>query len=145
MKKTESSKKVELVIDRSRWLTGEYCDVTSRRSKLLDSYGMMCCLGFAAKTAGCSDRKILDVEVPARVNGNVSMKKLEKLNLLEGELNNNITHSIDLLVNDAMCINDMSGSTLSRKMRERKIKRVLGELNFEVKFTGRYPNYEKIK
>jgi hypothetical protein len=66
---------VIVTIDRAKWRTGRYGDSRSRSnehvglSRLLNTHGYRCCLGFLGQACGLSDDLALGVSQPDNVRG----------------------------------------------------------------------------
>lgn len=104
-----------VVIDRSKWLQGEYFSFLLRPRD-----GRMCCLGFVAKACGATNEQILGKCTPSEV---------PQIDWPEGLAN---------VVGDAMCANDEERNT-SSVSKEVNVSRILAKAGVAVIFTGKYP------
>lgn len=111
----ESAPKV-LTIDRSLWLRGN-----PNNSKLRDSDGKMCCLGFDALACGVKDWQITDVGNPGAVMGAPSEYIETRVRRAKDTFENDIHRAID--INDDPMIDDNE--------REAKLINVLKQLGWD--------------
>jgi hypothetical protein len=119
------NEKIKVTIDRSKWRTGSGSKYATGlgATKLLNSDGFMCCLGFCCKAAGCSDKDIMNITSPVGVYS---------FNLAGTSLR----YSQFSL--KAMEINDGS---LIREVKEQKLSELFRDSSFEIEFTGEYTDF----
>jgi hypothetical protein len=119
------NEKIKVTIDRSKWRTGVgYHSATGLgTTKLLNSEGFMCCLGFCCKALGCSDDDIMNIISPAVVySSNIYGSSLK---------DSQFTHN-------AIHIND---SDLTREVKEQRLLELFKDSSFEIEFTGEYTDF----
>lgn len=121
-----------VVIDRARWLTGDWLKGgPARESVLYDSKSKrMCCLGFACRAAHLPVLSIADLSTPSEVWSQPSSLQ----GLIRVGLNDSINDS--RVADDLMRVND-SGRYTSKK-REARIKALGKKANLNFVFKGRY-------
>jgi hypothetical protein len=131
-------KPLEVEVKRETWLTGEYIVALGGSSQLLNGEGFMCCFGFVCRAAGIPASAIAGQSTPLDVaDSQGHERKLTGVGLLKHDFRHTDEAS------KAMDINDRKA--IERKPRERAIKRLLSKIGISVHFTGRYPNYKKLK
>lgn len=135
------------VINRAKWLTGEYLvydkegnfvDGQQRNSSLRDPMsGLMCCLGQACRQLGIGTKTINSMGEPEDLDKASAISVLKAAGLIQRgrPLNTKTARSL-------MTINDNSGVT--RAQRESKVRTLFKKIGWAVKFTGEYPNYIKL-
>ena len=123
-------KKIEVVIDRTRWRTGQdsVCSTGKGDTLLRNKSGYQCCLGFLAKTVipketitGHSEPHQLNVIIPE-----ITDYRKGTGNLIENTQ----------LCCDAMTINDCL--TTTPKQKEKELKKLFAKSRYKLTFVGEY-------
>jgi hypothetical protein len=130
--------KKTLIIDRSKWRTGGDEESKNRtgkgKTKLLNGYGSMCCLGFDAKRCGIPLKNLLGVAQPEGIIKKYVCKiphLIKSDGLFETDVNTKFAER-------AMDIND--DDYLTPKDRELRIKKHFKTIGINVKFINKYNN-----
>jgi len=98
-----------------------------QESKLLTAQGKRCCLGFAAKQSGVTDKDLLNLGTPSNISANAHIE----ITKLAGAPN---SPSSSIWAEKAMCINDDDETNTHEKIAElRKHWKKLGR-SYSVKF-----------
>ncbi len=118
----------QFVIDRSKWRTsGDDLNHKHGATRLLNSKGFMCCLGFFCnQIENRTTDELMGVPDPAGIDGDIRGS-----NLIGDDGFNRPW------VESAIIIND--DSTLSRERREEKIHKLFKDNGYDVKFINEYP------
>jgi hypothetical protein len=143
-----NTKKIKVVIDRSKWRTGhESRHCTGRGdTKLLNTEGYMCCLGFCCKASRVGVNRIQDrtrprsIIEPPQTTGYLPQRvlKLRGLRALLDitEQNGKVTATCNSFTDSAIAINDNSDTTPREK--EKQLLELFKDSVFELEFTGEY-------
>jgi hypothetical protein len=143
-----SPKKIKVVIDRSKWRTGDESRhrTGSGYTKLLNTEGYMCCLGFCCKASRVGVKRIQGRTAPNSIisshkKGNCLPQRVLKLRGLRAlveltERNDRITANCNPLARSAIIINDDADTT--PKEKEQQLLELFKDSVFELEFTGEY-------
>ena len=131
----------KLIIDRSKWRTGsndfeaikEFGSGTGP-TRLLNSSGYMCCLGFSCLSRGLTEEDIRDMTTPSQV-ANIKHKP-ELLGKFINTFCEEEYHENSGLSSAAMQINDSEGMT--REVRESKLTELFKNEDIIVEFINQY-------
>lgn len=130
--------KKTLIIDRSKWRTGGDEESKNRtgkgKTKLLNGYGSMCCLGFEAKRCGIPLKNLFGVEMPDGIIKKYT-RKISHLVVHHEFFGHSANTGFAIY---AMDINDDCDFTA--KDREIKIKEHFKTIGINVKFINKYNN-----
>jgi hypothetical protein len=111
----------EFTIDRKKWYRGK----GPRQSKLLNSRGQMCCLGFYAKACGIPRDNMYGEATPSDVDP-------DRMRVWDSFLIKNTPVENSAKCYELMKIND--NRYISEAQREFQIRNIFEEQNIEVKF-----------
>lgn len=135
MKNVKKPKKIEVVIDRSKWRTGAEGKYATGRGDtvLLNFEGSMCCLGFISSCYLKSKRKnstapIMDVGGPCEIG-----VFIPELNQKEDVFNN---FEDTKLTSKAIVIND--DEFTKPETKEKKLKELFKSSMYKLKFVGEF-------
>lgn len=118
----------KFVIDRARWRSG--CEGPTKtgegRTKLLNNYGCMCCLGFISQQCGIPNEELDGYELPSETG-------------IEFFLTYNAGYAIldRVLAKQAININD--DEFMPREAKEKRLKNLFAGAGYEIEFIGEYP------
>lgn len=124
---------MELIIDRDKWARGEYVNSKGAAStRLLDSDGKMCCLGFYALVCGFKENEIENEGEP----GDVPSDKWPESCLFSegGNDDGGLSWSQTFWTREAIAIND--NPVLDEDEREQELKEHFAKVDVELEFTG---------
>ena len=133
-----TQKKLDVVIDRSKWRTGADGEFATGKGKtsLLNDEGFMCCLGFVCKAAGVPDDNILSISLPSATR-DLSIYESDIPNeLLPTSKRNQDAKPCEYLASDAVSIND-NYNTLAEE-KERKLLELFKDSSINISFEGEY-------
>lgn len=123
------TKPITLTIDRKRWARGG----KNGEAALLNTDGNMCCLGFACKKLGVSEEQLLNKSMPESV-------VVASTNPLSSAQRKNLTRLVTTKkINRAAALSAASfndATDLTESERETKVKELLTDLGFKVRFVG---------
>ena len=111
---------MKFIIKRSNWLRGK----GSFRSRLLNDYGEMCCLGFLGKACGMSKRTLYGQTCPIMVD-EFGVRYPEKIINAKTKSNTKACKRL-MVTNDSERIKDSD--------REKSLKRQFKRIGITVKF-----------
>lgn len=134
---TKQEKKT-VVIDRARWLTGRYDRNSSvGPTYLLNSKGMMCCLGFALnQVCGVPKKDLRSKPMPRHLIVERNLEPFAWTSKRDWE--QQYARCDSTLTWDASSINDDDSFTDAE--REEKLIKLFAKEDIELSFTGRYPS-----
>lgn len=119
----QDRKTIALTIDRSRWSRGDLNGV----SRMRNSRGSMCCLGFLARACGYSDTEITGLPDPRAVVRNTSLNLFPVgMVLVDPDPVNSAAVSAMIEDNDSV--------TLTEDKRETRIQQKMAEFGVAVTF-----------
>jgi hypothetical protein len=121
-------KKDYLIIDRSKWRQGSQASDDAGLTQLLNSKGMMCCLGFRCEQMGIPREELLTETYPEDLSENWD---------IPGLLAENGCHTF--LTCEAIKIND--NSKITNEKRETLLTELFKTDNIIVEFKGKYPKF----
>ncbi len=142
-----SPKKIKVVIDRSKWRTGQSGNNCTGLgdTRLLNHKGYMCCLGFCCKASRVGVKRIRELTGPDVVINTLLFDDVKPRVLrLRGlralveltERNDRITANCNPLAGSAIIINDDADTT--PKEKEQQLLELFKDSVFELEFTGEY-------
>lgn len=108
---------VEVVIDRAKWARG------GRQTGLLNGDGSMCCLGFASKALGYSDKELYYCAFPTDL-------------ICEGAREWNGMNVTQLSQWQSMAVNANDNANDTEENRELRVRSILEDHGFKVSFVG---------
>lgn len=119
-----------LIIDRSKWRTGEgsFSETGKGDTLLLNKQGFMCCLGFRCNQMGIPKKDLLNKGMPEDLADLYNIP-----NLIEGD---DEFWADTEFTNAAIRLND--SRMLKPKEREKAIKEHFATIGVTVQFKGRY-------
>lgn len=122
--------KKRFVVERSKWLRGD-----SIISRLLDSRGHMCCLGFCASQLGVGDDALLDVGEPRDIDPHdVAFDAVDGVlvDIYESDDIENVERRNSKLANRAIDIND--SPEINDADRESLLSKLFAKHGYELTF-----------
>ena len=128
----------KLIIDRGSWVNGRYAqdkNLTTKvgPSRLVNSNGYKCCLGFYCEQAGVPTSQLVGIGSPANLMLDYRTAWFRKLTTPMPEGGSFYNHA--MLLNDSSSITD--------EERERRLIGIFSQmLDMEVIFVGDYPVFE---
>ena len=140
---------MDVIVDRSRWLTGEACTIlhvnSALRSTEPPAEGFQCCLGFVCEGLGAEKEEMAGLGIPQDI---IRLRK--EINKLGLSTNRAVDGVPPYDVPSPRCYelmhaNDEEDTCFSRHAREESVIKHGAAIGIHFVFIGEYPDYEAIR